>query len=67
MGRKPRLPRADLAGRRGENPRAIRVYARAGFRQEGVLRAHWFRPCLGRSVDLHLMGLMRGEWLAAQR
>lgn len=50
----------------GENPRAIRIYARAGFRREGVLRAHWHRPCLGRAVDLHLMGLMRGEWLAAQ-
>ena len=36
-----------------------------GFRQEGVLRAHWYRPCLGRAVDLHLMGLLRGEWLAA--
>lgn len=50
----------------GENPRAIRIYTRAGFRQEGVLRAHWYRPSLGRAVDLHLMGLLRDEWLAAQ-
>ena len=50
----------------GENPRAIRVYARAGFQPEGILRAHWYRPCLGRAVDLHLMGLMRDEWRARQ-
>lgn len=48
----------------GENPRAIRLYTKSGFRPEGVLRQHWFRPCLGRAVDLHLMGLMREEWLA---
>jgi RimJ/RimL family protein N-acetyltransferase len=49
-----------------ENPRAITVYARAGFRLEGTLRAHWYRPALGRPVDLVLMGLLRGEWQALE-
>ena len=46
----------------GENPRACRVYQQAGYRQEGVQRAHWWRPALGRAVDLHLFGLLRAEW-----
>lgn len=45
-----------------ENPRAIRLYTATGFREEGRLRAHWFRPALGRTVDLVLMGLLRAEW-----
>ena len=45
-----------------ENPRAVTIYSRAGFREEGRLRAHWYRPALGRAVDLILMGLMRDEW-----
>lgn len=45
-----------------ENPRAIRVYTCAGFREEGRLRAHWYRPALGRAVDLVMMGLLRSEW-----
>lgn len=49
-----------------ENPRAVKVYTRAGFRQEGRLRAHWFRPALGRAVDLILMGLLREEWEALE-
>ena len=49
-----------------ENPRAVRVYARAGFREEGRLRAHWFRPALGRAVDLILMGMLRSEWQALE-
>ena len=54
-----------------ENLRAQRVYQRAGFRLEGRLRQHWFRPALGRSVDLMLFGILRDEWeslepLAAQ-
>jgi RimJ/RimL family protein N-acetyltransferase len=48
----------------GENPRAMKIYERAGCRREGVQRAHWFRPCLGRAVDLHLFGMMRDEWAA---
>lgn len=46
----------------GENPRAMALYERAGFRREGVLRSQWYRPILGRVVDLHLFGLMRDEW-----
>ncbi|MFO1203862.1 MAG: GNAT family protein [Tabrizicola sp.] len=45
-----------------ENPRAIRVYSRAGFHEEGRRRAHWHRPALGRSVDLVLMGMLRADW-----
>lgn len=47
-----------------ENPRAQKVYARAGFTLEGRLRAHWYRPALGHSVDLMMYGMMRDEWLA---
>ena len=50
-----------------ENPRAVKIYSRAGFTEEGRLRAHWFRPALGRAVDLILMGLQRGEWEALER
>ncbi|MFE3838140.1 GNAT family N-acetyltransferase [Pseudogemmobacter sonorensis] len=51
----------------GENPRAMTLYERAGFRREGVLRRHWWRPDPGaegggRLVDQHLFGLMREEW-----
>lgn len=48
----------------GENPRAMKVYARCGMQREGVLRAHWWRPALGKAVDLHLFGMQRAEWLA---
>lgn len=47
-----------------ENLRAQRAYIRAGFSLEGRLRAHWFRPALGRSVDLLLYGMLRDDWLA---
>lgn len=53
----------------GENGRAQRVYERAGYRLEGRLRRHWWRPALGRAVDLMLYGMLREEWeagLAAQ-
>ncbi|WP_112309253.1 GNAT family N-acetyltransferase [Pseudogemmobacter bohemicus] len=56
----------------GENPRAMALYEKLGFRREGVQRGHWFRPDTGhpgighpgtgRNVDLHLFGLMRDEW-----
>ena len=46
----------------GENPRALRTYARAGFTLEGRLRQHWFRPALGRVVDLVLFGMLRADW-----
>lgn len=48
----------------GENLRAQRVYERAGFSLEGRLRAHWYRPSLGRCVDLVIYGMLRGEWTA---
>lgn len=46
----------------GENPRALRTYERAGFSLEGRLRQHWFRPTLGRVVDLVLFGMLREDW-----
>lgn len=46
----------------GENPRAMRTYERAGFTLEGRLRQHWYRPALGRVVDLMLYGMLRAEW-----
>jgi RimJ/RimL family protein N-acetyltransferase len=45
-----------------ENPRAMRTYERAGFTLEGRLRQHWYRPSLGRNVDLMLYGMLRAEW-----
>ncbi len=48
----------------GENPRAMKVYERAGCLREGVQRGQWWRPALGRAVDLHLFGMMADEWLA---
>lgn len=60
----------DLAAKRlwldasGENLRAQRTYVRAGFTLEGRLRDHWYRPALGRTVDLMLYGMSRAEWLA---
>ncbi|WP_430464247.1 GNAT family N-acetyltransferase [Tabrizicola sp.] len=48
----------------GENTRAAKVYDQAGYRLEGTLRAHWWRPALGRSVDLLLYGILRDEWQA---
>lgn len=60
----------DLAAARvwfdasGENLRAMTVYERAGCRREGVQRAHWWRPALGRAVDMHLFGILRAEWAA---
>lgn len=47
----------------GENLRAQKVYERAGYTLEGRLRNHWFRPALGRNVDLMLYGILRDEWL----
>ena len=46
-----------------ENPRAQKAYLKAGFVFEGRQRAHWYRPGLGRAVDLMLYGILRDEWL----
>ncbi len=46
----------------GENLRAQKIYERAGFRLEGRLVQHWFRPVLGRTVDVMLYGMLRAEW-----
>lgn len=46
----------------GENLRAQKIYERAGYRLEGRLRDHWWRPMLGRTVDLMLYGMLRAEW-----
>lgn len=48
----------------GENPRAQAVYSGLGYRLEGRLLDHWFRPALGRNVDVMLYGMSRDEWLA---
>ncbi len=45
-----------------ENPRACHLYAKLGYRLEGTQRAHWWRPALGRAVDLCLFGMQRAEW-----
>ncbi|MCZ8133658.1 MAG: GNAT family protein [Rhodobacteraceae bacterium] len=47
-----------------ENGRAQKIYERAGYTLEGRLREHWWRPMLGRSVDLMLYGMLRAEWEA---
>lgn len=46
----------------GENLRAQKIYERAGFRLEGRLVQHWYRPVLGRTVDVMLYGMLRSEW-----
>ncbi len=63
---------AELGARRvwldasGENLRAQKIYERVGYRLEGRLRQHWWRPTLGRTVDLLLYGMLRPEWEAAR-
>lgn len=49
-----------------ENQRAQRVYERAGFTLEGRLRRHWYRPAVGRVVDLMLFGMLRSDWEALE-
>lgn len=48
----------------GENARAAHLYTKLGFVPEGRQRAHWYRPALGRNVDVLLFGMLRDEWLA---
>lgn len=47
------------------NDRARRVYERAGFVHEAVLRRAVFRA--GRHVDVHRMAILREEWAAGDR
>jgi RimJ/RimL family protein N-acetyltransferase len=42
------------------NPRALRVYEKVGFRQEGRLRQDTYRD--GRYWDTIVMGILREEW-----
>ena len=51
----------------GENLRAQRVYARAGFVLEGRLRQHDHVPRIGRVVDTLLYGMLRDEWAVLPR
>lgn len=51
----------------GENLRAQHLYQAVGFTLEGRLRNHWFRPSLGRSVDLMLYGLNRSDLAPADK
>jgi len=44
----------------------MKTYERAGFALEGRLRQHWYRPALGRVVDLILYGMLRAEWEALE-
>lgn len=48
----------------GENLRAQHLYESLGFTLEGRLRQHWWRPALGRAVDMMLYGMLRAEWSA---
>ncbi len=43
------------------NPRAIRVYEKAGFRHEGRFRKFMHRD--GRRWDMLFMGILREEWM----
>ena len=47
------------------NPRAIRSYEKAGFRQEGRLRKLINKE--GKRWDIFFMGILREEWLAANQ
>ena len=49
----------------GYNDRAVALYRKLGFTEEGRLREHLARD--GRRFDVILMGLLRPEWEAAQR
>lgn len=48
----------------GENLRAQHLYQSLGFQLEGRLRRHWWRPALGRAVDMLHYGMLRDEWPA---
>jgi len=43
-----------------ENKRAIKVYEKIGFKQEGTLREAMYHK--GRYVDFDVMGILRSDW-----
>jgi [ribosomal protein S5]-alanine N-acetyltransferase len=45
------------------NPRAVAVYKKLGFKEEGRLREHQYKN--GAHVDVLVMGLLRSEWRRA--
>jgi RimJ/RimL family protein N-acetyltransferase len=47
------------------NERARHLYQKVGFVHEGTLRQAQFRH--GRYLDVHLMGILREEWLSQER
>jgi len=47
------------------NPRAIRSYEKAGFRQEGRKRQAMYKD--GKYLDILSMSILRHEWLPSQR
>jgi hypothetical protein len=50
----------------GENLRAQRAYACAGFVLEGRLRQHEYVPRIGRVIDTLYYGMLRAEWEALE-
>lgn len=42
------------------NDRALRLYQRVGFRQEGLLRESLYKE--GKYVDVIVMGMLKNEW-----
>lgn len=50
----------------GENHRAQKAYARAGFTLEGRLRQHEYVPRIGRVIDTLYFGMLRSEWEALE-
>jgi RimJ/RimL family protein N-acetyltransferase len=47
------------------NPRAMRSYEKAGFQTDAVLRHARFHR--GQHHDVHLMSILRGDWLGMDR
>lgn len=50
----------------GENTRAQKAYARAGFTLEGRLRQHEYVPRIGRVIDRLYYGILLSEWQALE-
>ena len=48
-----------------KNPRGIRAYEKAGFVHEGRFRQAHYQH--GKYFDVHLMSVLKDEWLAIQR